>query len=202
MLNLNILGDQAYQISLEHGFRESEISYSTIMLLFQSEVSEALEDYRKNHPVDEYWYERKVSDGYVETIEKLPYNSPDIVNTDKLCGIPSELADIVIRICEQCSYWRKVNGYNKADLDRIVENIEFCLHPKTDNFEECLAKISWAISKSYESKNHFEICNFLAIAIYYTLHIAVAYEIELPYIIKQKMNYNKTREFKHGNKRF
>jgi hypothetical protein len=202
MLNLNILGDQAYEISLAHGFREAEINYSTIMLLFQSEVSEALEDYRKNHGIREYWYERKVLDCYIETIAKLPHNSSDIVSTDKLCGIPSELADIVIRICEQCSYWRKVDGYQEADLDGIIENIIFCLKPNTDNFEECLAKISWAISKSYESKNHFEICNFLAIAIYYVFHIAVVNEIDLQYIIKQKMEYNKTREFKHGNKRF
>jgi hypothetical protein len=66
--------------------------------LAHSELSEALEDYRNGHPLNEIWYEEG----------------------GKPCGVPTELADTVIRIMGQC---RKHNiNLHDAILEKINYN--------------------------------------------------------------------------------
>ncbi len=88
---INDLIKKAHENSKAHGFWNEEKNFGDVISLMHTELSEAYEEYRNNRKLDETYYEE---DG-------------------KPCGIPSELADVVIRIFDFC-------GGNNIDLEKII----------------------------------------------------------------------------------
>ena len=88
---INDLVKRAHENSLKHGFWEDNRNFGEVIALIHSELSEAFEEYRNGKKINETYYE----EGH------------------KPCGIPSELADVVIRIFDFC-------GGNDIDLEKII----------------------------------------------------------------------------------
>lgn len=94
---INDLVEKAHQNSIDHGFGKEERNFGEIIALMHTELSEAYEEYRHNRKVNETYYEE---DG-------------------KPCGIPSEFADVIIRIFDFC-------GGNDINLEKIIlEKMEY-----------------------------------------------------------------------------
>ena len=94
---INDLCKKAYQNSVDHGFWKSDRDFGEIIALMHTELSEAFEEYRHGRNLNETYYE---DDG-------------------KPCGVPSELADEIIRIFDFC-------GGNNIDLEKIIlEKMEY-----------------------------------------------------------------------------
>ena len=89
---MNELAKKIHEDTKAHGFWNGERNFGEVIALIHSELSEALEEYRKGKEYNETYYE---ADG-------------------KPCGIPSELADAIIRILDFC-------GAENVDIDKIIE---------------------------------------------------------------------------------
>lgn len=95
-MNLDQLCVQAFETAKSKGFWEEQRAFGELLMLVCSEAAEALEDYRHGHGMTEVYYETGTNG--------LP----------KPCGIPTELADIVIRVAAMC-------GAYGIDLQAAVE---------------------------------------------------------------------------------
>ena len=94
---INDLCKKAYKNSVEHGFWKADRDFGEIIALMHTELSEAFEEYRQGRELNETYYE----------------------DSGKPCGVPSELADVIIRIFDFC-------GGNDIDLEKIIlEKMEY-----------------------------------------------------------------------------
>jgi NTP pyrophosphatase (non-canonical NTP hydrolase) len=105
-MSLNELRDHALRIANEHGFKDASVPED--IALMHSELSEALEDYRANRGVNEVWYEEKIG-----SVTRVYKDDEECAILMKPCGIPSEMADIMIRVLHFC-------GKHGIDIESIV----------------------------------------------------------------------------------
>lgn len=117
-MKINELTKEVHENAKAHGWWNGEPrSFGELIALCHSELSEALEEYRNGKDFKEIYYSCKAKP-----------NSVDFIRCNEKCkeckhgkpeGIPSELADTVIRIMDMC-------GYYEIDLESIlIEKHEF-----------------------------------------------------------------------------
>lgn len=83
-----------------------------VLMLICSEASEALEAYRAGMPMNQMLYEYRNS-------EVRPTPQDEEGNYGKPVGLPSEMADIIIRVLDACGAW----GIDIASA--VAEKVEY-----------------------------------------------------------------------------
>lgn len=99
-MDLNELRDMVHKHANEHGWWEGDNeNFLSKLCLVHSEVSEACEAFRESGPksINFTWYNEERN------------NKPE--------GVPSEFADIIIRVLDMCGHWN-------IDIQAAVEEKE------------------------------------------------------------------------------
>jgi NTP pyrophosphatase (non-canonical NTP hydrolase) len=112
MSTLNDYRDEALRIATDHGFNGASVGEE--IALMHSELSEALEALREGNAPSKEWYEDKGFNFRTQSSELIP--SADVSLTKRLnkpCGVPSEMADVIIRVLHFC-------GKYGIDIERAV----------------------------------------------------------------------------------
>lgn len=197
MNNISQLVQAAYQNAVNKGWWEEPRTYGELIALVHSEVSEALEDYRTPgiKPSD-VWYERTLAPGVVAKREEQKEA------TDKPCGIPSELADICIRIFDIAGKygWEKSLETAYRWLSRHEKREKWTAAPFGGKLSIIHAELSKSLEELDYNDNTGGAINHLAAVLVEVELVAQEYGIDLERAIAEKMAYNATRPHRHGGK--
>ena len=187
-IDFNLLRDKAYKIAKDKGFHEEKYSDEHYLVLVISELSEALEAFRKGRCIYEY---SDVYNNYKERIDVF-YKNNNTLAFDINFGnrikdtFEYELADIVIRLLDLAGY----KGYEisyKRYTKVYIKNMSI-----TEHF---FIIISTLISDDFLLKDRIVYC------IRYIFELSRKMGIDILWHIENKMRYNELRSYKHG-KRF
>lgn len=195
MKSINQLVQEAHSNAISKGWWEEPRTYGELIALVHSEVSEALEDYRAGCSPYATWYEKKCGD-------EIKRSDEFVNDTWKPCGIPSELADVCIRIFDiagKCGWGKQLEG-EIHHLSGLETNEKWNGVP----FAGKLSNIHYMLSKSLEAHDFTdditEAVLQLGAAVVGAELIAQEYGIDLERAIYEKMAYNATRPQRHGGK--
>lgn len=103
-MDLNKFAAEVHQNAVEHGFWDNPVSFGETVALCHSELSEALEEYRKGNSmeyVNDFSREKRITD-------------PAEFGDRKPEGIAVEMADTIIRILDWC-------GAKGIDIEGVLE---------------------------------------------------------------------------------
>lgn len=195
MIDWKKLCFDSHQISVEKGWQEKPRTYHEDTDLFHSEVSEALEDYRSNHKLDEFYYENRKKDPLRTTAEGLAAMTDEERHNQgiKPCGIPVELADTLIRFAQ-------FSGTHKLDLAYAMERVRVA---PSDTLPELLAKVHMNISDAYTywlDTNEYNV-NILSLAAKRIVDFCNINKIPLERALAVKEAFNRLRPYLHGGKK-
>jgi hypothetical protein len=196
---------RSHMISVEKGWATNEgdpRSFATITALNHSELSEALEEWRNNKPVDEIYYEVTIKDQPdVPSVVLSQENWKPARETGryngKPCGIPIELADFIIRIAQHVG-----TAHTIQELMHAYRDESHLAMPLI--FDIYLADAHSATSKAYDATKTGQSSmkfHWLAASIKMTFGFCERSGIDLWAAIDEKEAYNRTRPHKHGGKK-
>lgn len=202
MISWKKLCEDAHINAKNKGFLDKPRSFAGDITLMHSELSEALEEYRNHKGLNETYYEVKKENGgislteMVSTLKEGAHGKP--------CGIPTELADVIIRVCQYC-------GSNDVDLAGAMEVLaessrvlEKQLPPYTSaDFEEFIANSHTDFSQIY--MDHLEgntnaVRLGFAVVVKRIMNFCKDKNIDIETAIFKKQVYNESRPHRHGNK--
>ncbi len=168
------------------GWYENCATFPEAMALLHSEVSEALDAWRhwgledKTGPQILY---RRGDNG--EDIESLPPYKPE--------GVPSEFADIFIRLLDDCYLFGVDPEVRSFRPGRFGIDESFVANMNT--MHGFIARASAAREDSADYGEWFG--NLLV----FLRQLCGHYGVDLMAEYEKKMDYNRTREYRHGDKR-
>jgi NTP pyrophosphatase (non-canonical NTP hydrolase) len=121
-VEINKLVKEAHENAVQHGWWEEDRNLGEQIALMHSELSEALEEYRNHKGMTEIYYECKSNMWCPQNLKNVcqnngcwyPIDKPEPCPNAKPCGIPTELADCIIRIFDTC-------GRYGVDLEEVLK---------------------------------------------------------------------------------
>lgn len=214
-MNFNDLIKEAHENAKAKGWHETERSPLEFHALIHSEIAEATEEVRKGHsePIyqiqqsDLIWQEKTVDGDLLNQGEIKARMEPEDSSWDskiKPQGEAIELADVVIRIADYFGFrewdsdlekfslegkkaWEKLFNKPLEFFSYLHYNLAFASEngsrvdpgPDFEREKLCLGRVVFAISKYFDFKGW-----------------------NLEEAIRLKMDFNKTRPYRHGGKKY
>ncbi len=194
-MNIRDLQKEAHAIAKDHGWWDEERTFGDLIALVHSELSEALEWYREGEHVQPM------------REESPQYGLDDPVHGKyKPVGVPSELADVVIRVADMAE-WYELDLDEAREEDEEFEEgqqayLEYRLSGNLDSFGNWIAAIHEDVADAgYHQRTRNDNLGSLLFAVIDLVEcMAAHYGINLDAAIEAKMGYNRTRSYRHGGK--
>lgn len=206
---------RSHEIAVEKGWVDREKgdsrSYVCISNLFHTELSEAFEEYRTHHGLNYTWYKvehLEVNHGHRVTSDVAAAELEEFVKAHDTLGvkpvpqgIPIELADFVIRIAQ---YFR-TNGGEEWVMTKLAASVHLA-HLEEEWSRDFDSFIAYTHVLVGESVCPFPLgrnnrWDYLCSALANVFNFCEKNNIDIWAAIDEKEAYNRTREYRHGNKK-
>ena len=194
-MDFRALQKEAHAIAKEHGWWDEPRTFGDLIALVHSELSEALEAYRERE-LEAYTPPDDVigQPGKLGTTRQ-PHPFPGVggyVNvkvSTKPEGVAIELADVVIRVADMAEWYEWAL--------KIETDIWPLYSPVSSSFGGWIAELHHRVSLAYDNPDKIWR---LSRVVTLVQQMAAHYGIDLDAAIEAKMEYNRTREYRHGGK--
>lgn len=180
-MDLEKLKNKAFEIAKAHGWHDDELPDETYLMLIITEIAEAVQADRAENYADRLSFDIQMSHGedFETTFDVNIKNS-----------IEDELSDIVIRCLD-------LAGLYDIGFDLAHELLDKGMQEVKETFPEVMYHTCTFVSSDEET---------LSDKLNYCVALVIGYcrqkDIEIEWLIEQKMKYNKLRPYKHGNKKY
>lgn len=188
-MNWNEFAKEVHQVAVEHGWWEKRPSFADMVVMFHSELSEAVEEYRNGRPM--VYCEGMNSNaacweepcGGMECLRNFQDRKPE--------GVAVELADCILRILDTLA---------EAGVDIDAE----ITYPVTgDGIIEIIARSHRNISEAYATRVAYDGQDGYSCLVRCVGDImgwAIGSGVDMEAILRAKHEYNKIRPYRHGGK--
>ena len=173
MINLSDLQKEAHAIAKDHGWWDTERTFGDCIADLHLGLSKGLEAYRD---------------------EVLP-SKPHLLSTK----VASELADVVIRVADMAEWY----GVDGGVMDRQLANQQEVIPDLPPDFtfgERITALHNWVSNAGQFDHDQEQWSGYLGIVVFEVERMAAHYGIDLDAAIEAKMEYNRSRSYRHGGK--
>lgn len=187
-INWNDLAKEIHDNAVKHGWWDEPRSFGYIVSLIHSELSEALEEDRADNP--EVYFVDKDNLSINTDLSKWTQDK-------KLEGAATECADVIIRILDYLA--SRDQDIAKAIVNHDLEERKFPKMPFPDFIAYCHLALSNSFNTAGGSGTEIKglIACFIMILDYYADS-----EVDIIDVLLKKHEFNKTREYKHGGKKY
>ena len=185
-MNLADLQKEAHAIAKEKGWWDEERTFGDLIADVHSELSEALEAYRKYGNTTNAWMELVDEDSE----DRIPV------------GVGHELADVVIRVADMAEWC-------ECQLTDSIPTQVYVGQSAERSFGEWIALLHHCFSEALEARWRKKLStspdwdgwwDWACQGYRWVRKMAAHYGIDLDAAIETKMEYNRTRSYRHGGK--
>lgn len=191
-MNWNEFAQEVHQVAAEKGWWDEPVSFDDFILMCHCELSEAVEEWRKGRP--NFYYPCELDDGGPCTTDNngdycaLGTDSPCEHRGTKPEGVAVELGDVILRILDWLGSKDGVHSpiapaYPKLPFSLIVNQLH--------------ATLVKAWSDDDESVIEMRLCCIVSIILAW----AEREGVDMEAVLREKHEFNKTRDYRHGGKR-
>ena len=174
------LAQEAYQIAVDHGWHDTSRHHDEILALIMTEAGEAVDE------------ERKIDKANGQTVAHTYY-----CQDGKPEGVAFELADICIRVMDAAGGLEGIEdlvaGFKTAERYPVTTNSP--LTSLVMDLNDVIGEARYCFQTLHNSKN---ACHTLGWVVSFIKDWCKANSIDLEKHIREKMEYNRTRPYKHG----
>lgn len=185
-IDLNTLKERAFRIACEHGFHNQELPDEHWLMLVFTELSEAVEADRKNNRANLLAFDKLGDKASNNWTSAEPYSFAKNFEQNIKNSLEDELADVVIRLLD-------LAGLRMIDLKPIAIPV------RRSVLATSMTVFSYDVIRILSSGTIVLTCRIHA-SISWVFEKCEHDGIDLMRFISMKMNYNETREEKHGKK--